>query len=87
MQFLALPYITYGHPPPTINELRRALHPVRSLFQHHYRRELARAIEERDREQICCKVQPMTEKRVLVEEVWVLRLDSGGFLYPRVWVC
>jgi hypothetical protein len=77
IKFIALPFIAYGTAPPAINELRRALHPVRSLFQHHYRRESPRAIETRDNEQICCKVQPATEKRLLVEEVWILRLDAG----------
>ncbi|CCX30075.1 Similar to hypothetical protein ACLA_018460 [Aspergillus clavatus NRRL 1]; acc. no. XP_001268568 [Pyronema omphalodes CBS 100304] len=77
IKFIALPFIAYGTAPPAINELRRALHPVRSLFQHHYRRESPRAIETRDNEQICCKVQPGTEKRLLVEEVWILRLDAG----------
>jgi hypothetical protein len=79
VQFMALPYITYGQPPPGINELRRALHPTRSLFQHYYRRESTKAIEGRDAEQICRKARGAggNDKGILVEYVWILRLDEG----------
>lgn len=82
---MALPYISYGAPPPVINELRRALHPTRSLFQHYYRRESAKAIEERDGEQICKKVRGAAGKdqEILVEYIWVLRLDEG-VLFPAL---
>jgi len=83
--FLALPYISYGTLPPVVNELRRALHPTRSLFQHYYRRESVKAIEGRDGEQICKKVRGAAGKdqAILVEYLWVLRLDEG-VLFPTL---